>query len=294
MVYNVALRVTHDAHDAEDATQATFLTLAVHAKTSGKIRFLGPWLKKVSHRLALDIRRSKKRRTAREQRHAASNGAESNGNGNGHDLPIASGLHTEELRHILRDEIDRLPAKYRMPLILYYFGGLTPEEIGGQLHCNTSTLGVRLHRGRKMLAESLSTRGITMSRGDCRGTVLERAGRYASSKITSSTPPPAPVQRNGQRKRLSTAHASSTGMCCTSCGSPTSALRNGRAESCRRGRSPDGQHARRRPQRRSIQANRSGQFNTLLQQLQPDASDSAAAGSTARSAGDFTGHSRCK
>jgi RNA polymerase sigma factor (sigma-70 family) len=162
MVYNVALRVTRDGHDAEDATQATFLTLAVHAKTAGKIRFVGPWLKKVSHRLALDIRRSKKRRTAREQRHAEGNG-HSNGDGNGYELPASNNMQVDELRHILREEIDKLPSKYRLPLILYYFGGLSPDEMSKELQVNTSTLGVRLHRGRKMLAESLSHRGINMN-----------------------------------------------------------------------------------------------------------------------------------
>jgi RNA polymerase sigma factor (sigma-70 family) len=170
MVYNVAYQVTRDAHDAEDATQATFLTLAVHAKTAGKIRYVGPWLRKVSHRLALDIRRSKKRRKAREERHANGNGhAMGNGNGNGNgfgpitEVPVSNGMQMEELRHILREELDKLPSKYRMPLILYYFGGLSPEEMGKELKVNTSTLGVRLHRGRKMLAESLSGRGVSIN-----------------------------------------------------------------------------------------------------------------------------------
>ncbi|WP_428937663.1 RNA polymerase sigma factor [Fontivita pretiosa] len=176
MVYNVALQVTRDVHDAEDATQATFLTLAVHAKTAGKIRYVGPWLRKVSHRLALDIRRSKKRRAAREQRHAsesarlsgsANGNGHGNGNGYGHargaDGSVSAGLDLEELRHILREELDKLPAKYRLPLILYYFGGLSPHEMGRELRVNTSTLGVRLHRGRKMLAQSLSERGVTIN-----------------------------------------------------------------------------------------------------------------------------------
>src|SRR5262245_427835 len=162
MVYNVALQVTRDAHDAEDATQATFLTLAVHAKTAGKIRFIGPWLRKVSHRLALDIRRSKKRRKAREERHANGNGWHNGGNGHTTTVPVSHDLHLEELRHILREELDKLPSKYRMPLILYYFGGLSPDEMGRELQVNTSTLGVRLHRGRKMLADNLAERGITL------------------------------------------------------------------------------------------------------------------------------------
>lgn len=165
MVYNVALQVTRDAHDAEDATQATFLTLAVHAKTAGKIRYVGPWLRKVSQRLALDIRRSKKRRVNREQRHAATR-TQFNGEGGGpvsrDDLAITDGLQLDETRAMLREELDKLPAKYRMPLILYYFGGLSPEEMSKELKCKTSTLGVRLHRGRKMLAENLSSRGMAM------------------------------------------------------------------------------------------------------------------------------------
>ena len=63
MVYHVCLQVTKDVHDAEDATQAVFLTLAVRGKTAQKIKYLAPWLQRVGHRLSLDIRRSKKRRS---------------------------------------------------------------------------------------------------------------------------------------------------------------------------------------------------------------------------------------
>jgi len=46
-------------------------------------------------------------------------------------------------------KLDKLPAKYRLPLILHYFGGLKPEDMAKELGCKPSTLGVRLHRGRK-------------------------------------------------------------------------------------------------------------------------------------------------
>src|SRR5471032_3130576 len=71
MVFNVCFRITKDKHEAEDAVQAVFLTLALQAKRGAEIKALGPWLQQVAKRLSLDIRRSKKRRKTREERHHA-------------------------------------------------------------------------------------------------------------------------------------------------------------------------------------------------------------------------------
>ena len=37
-------------------------------------------------------------------------------------------LDAEEYKRVLHDELDRLPSRYRMPLMMHYFGGLRPEE----------------------------------------------------------------------------------------------------------------------------------------------------------------------
>lgn len=163
MVFNVCYQVTRDKHDAEDATQATFLTLAVRARQARRIEYLGPWLQKVGHRVALDISRSKRRRVAREQRHGAMERVRQA------DAPqlrregASQGVLLDELKQALREELDKLPAKYRLPLILHYFGGLRPEEVAREMKLNASTLGVRLHRGRKLLAEAMSSRGFALS-----------------------------------------------------------------------------------------------------------------------------------
>ncbi|HTL28068.1 MAG TPA: sigma factor-like helix-turn-helix DNA-binding protein, partial [Tepidisphaeraceae bacterium] len=117
------------------------------------------WLQRVGHRLSLDIRRSKKRRSARENKHHEMNRTRlGDGNNTGQ-------VDLDETKRILRDELDKLPSKYRLPLILHYFGGLKPDEMARELGCKTSTLGVRLHRGRKLLADSMKGRGITLSGG---------------------------------------------------------------------------------------------------------------------------------
>lgn len=172
MVYGVCLRVTGDKHDAEDATQAVFLSLALQAKTAREIKYIGPWLQKVAHRLALDVKKAKTRRKKREEKlaenarfnghgHHNGNGRAflgSNGDANPADQPGA-----QELKTIMMEELDKLPAKYRMPLVLHYFGGLSREEMAAELGCNPSTLGVRVHRGKAMLGTRLAKRGVAMS-----------------------------------------------------------------------------------------------------------------------------------
>lgn len=157
MVYSVCLQVTRDVHDAEDATQAAFLTLALRAKTAENIKYLGPWLQKVARRLSLDIMRAKNRRKKREERRGELARLFQQ------DRDPRNGLDRAEMSDVIRDELGKLPAKYRLPLILHYFGGMRPEEVARELGYKPSTLGVRLHRGRKMLADSLAGRGITIS-----------------------------------------------------------------------------------------------------------------------------------
>ena len=155
MVFGVCLRTTKNTHDAEDATQAVFLSLAAQCKTGDGVRYVGPWLQQVAKRVSLDIKRSKRRREAREQRHHAMNG-----NGNGHTPVEKSGaVDVDDLKGVLGEELSALPSKYRLPLILHYFGGMTRDEMAKELNCKPATLGVRIHRGREMLGRRLHERG---------------------------------------------------------------------------------------------------------------------------------------
>ena len=159
MVFGVCLRTTKNTHDAEDATQAVFLSLAAQCKTGDGVRFVGPWLQQVAKRVSLDIKRARKRRESREHRHHQMNAA-GNGNGNGHtEVQKAGAVDVDELKGVLGEELGQLPAKYRLPLILHYFGGLTREEMAKELNCKPATLGVRIHRGREMLGRRLHERG---------------------------------------------------------------------------------------------------------------------------------------
>jgi len=171
-------QVTRNTHDAEDATQAVFLTLAVQARTVNGIGNVGGWLQQVAKNTSLNICRSRRRRKAREQKEAT-NVQRVERMLDPHPAH-AAGL--QELRTLLRAEIDQLPTKYRLPLILHYFGGMKPREVAREINCTTQALAVRLFRARKMLADQLARRGLALGGVILSLTVVEVIlGRLADS-----------------------------------------------------------------------------------------------------------------
>src|SRR5262249_15076576 len=68
-----------------------------------------------------------------------------------------------ELRAVLDEELQRLPERYRAPLILCYLEGKTRDEAAQQLGCAPGALHGLLERGRKLLRDHLTQRGLTLS-----------------------------------------------------------------------------------------------------------------------------------
>jgi len=151
LVYDVCRRVLRHDHDAEDAFQATFLVFAKKAASIGKGEAVGSWLYKVAYRIALRLRSSAARRAGHEQA--------------GDDLPCreADEAQRRDLRRAVDEEIDRLPEKYRAPLVLCYLQGHTNEEAAAQLGCPRGTILSRLSRARDRLRGRLARRGLAIS-----------------------------------------------------------------------------------------------------------------------------------
>ena len=149
-------RVTGNVYDAEDASQLVFLALAMEIKSGTNILAPGAWLKRVSRRQALKIVRS---RTRRKKREDAVRRTEL------HLVDTDSPLDQAVLAGVVRDAIDTLPERYRMAVVLHYFGGMTLELISVELKISKQAVGTRLHRGRKMLAEKLERQGVKLENG---------------------------------------------------------------------------------------------------------------------------------
>ena len=59
----------------------------------------------------------------------------------------------------LHAEIERLPEKYRVPIVLCYFEGLTHEQAASRLRWPLGTVKIRLSRARERLRSRLEQRG---------------------------------------------------------------------------------------------------------------------------------------
>jgi RNA polymerase sigma factor (sigma-70 family) len=156
MVLGVCRRVLHDAHDADDAFQATFLVLARKADSLARPEKLANWLYGVACRTAARARAQAVRRRVHERQFTNMPSAPTPSGG-------AESFH--ELRLVLDEELQRLPDKYRAPLVLCYLEGKTYVEAAQVLGWAEGTVSGRLARAREVLRGRLTRRGLTLSAG---------------------------------------------------------------------------------------------------------------------------------
>jgi RNA polymerase sigma factor (sigma-70 family) len=154
LVLGVCRRVLGNAEDADDAFQATFLVLVRKAGSIRKSASVASWLYGVAYRVSLEARSRAARRRLHEKR--AENAEQAD--------PLAEAV-TRDLRAILDEELEQLPAKYRSPLVLHYLEGRTKEDTARQLGWTEGTVSGRLARARELLRSRLNRRGLLLPGG---------------------------------------------------------------------------------------------------------------------------------
>jgi RNA polymerase sigma factor (sigma-70 family) len=147
MVYRVCWRVLQQEQDTEDAFQATFLILAQQLRTVRRPASLASWLHGIARRVALKARAQGATRHRHEQEAATAN------------FPPEE-VPWRELRAVLDAELERLPEKWRLPLILCYLEGQTQDQAAQQLGWSERTLQRRLAEARAALGRRLTGRGV--------------------------------------------------------------------------------------------------------------------------------------
>jgi RNA polymerase sigma factor (sigma-70 family) len=171
LVWGVCRRVLGHHQDAEDAFQATFLILA---RRAGSVRWqasVGGWLHTVAQRLA--VRARKRAEQLRIQERKASR-----------TPPGDSSLR--ELAAVLDEELRRLPAKYREPVLLHYLQGATAEAAAHQLGLSRSTFYNRLANGRELLRERLRRQGLSLAAPLLAAALTPEAASAAPSLILAT------------------------------------------------------------------------------------------------------------
>ena len=151
MVLGVCRRAVGNSHDAEDAFQATFLVLVRKAVRSRKRTGSATGCTGLPAELPVRCEMQAARR--------------------GPQAPEVPDMATTEpepddwhqVRPLLDQEIQRLPRKYRVPLVLCYLEGKTNEAAARQLRWPAGTVKTRLAKGRDLLRDRLARRGLSLS-----------------------------------------------------------------------------------------------------------------------------------
>ncbi|TWT88875.1 ECF RNA polymerase sigma factor SigW [Pseudobythopirellula maris] len=153
LVWRVCREVLICPADAEDAFQATFLFLAKYARNVRASDSAAGWLFRVAKRTAVAAKQ--RARLRREQ------GLVSEPLGEAEeafpDLVRRQGVA------VLLEELDKLPEKYRTPIVLRYLEGRSRRAIADQTDTTIATVQGRLARGKRLLRMRLVRRGVSLS-----------------------------------------------------------------------------------------------------------------------------------
>jgi RNA polymerase sigma factor (sigma-70 family) len=157
MVFGVCRRLLGHSPDAEDAFQAAFVVLAVKAEAVVRLGKVGAWL----HGVAFHVARKARDRSTRGR--ILSLDAVPPGEACPTARPeTPSDPDAEHTREKLDEVLAGLPSKYRACVVLCDLEGLSRKDASERLGWTEGTLSGRLARARKLLADRLARRGVTV------------------------------------------------------------------------------------------------------------------------------------
>jgi len=133
--------------DIEDVSQEIFLKAYRYIQSFDPERKFSPWMYRIAHNEYINIGKKRKSEPLDffdfdsffPHPQAADN-------------PVRD-IHEKETKKMLDTCLDKLPDKYREPLVLYYYEDLDYKDIAEVLHIPVPAVGVRLNRAKKKLKE---------------------------------------------------------------------------------------------------------------------------------------------
>jgi RNA polymerase sigma factor (sigma-70 family) len=177
MVWGVCQRIIGHTNDAEDAFQAAFLILVRKAAAIKPREAVGNWLYGVAYHASLKARTAARRVRAKEKQVTS--------------MPEPAQDRRderEELQKLLDQELNALPDKYRLPVVLCDLEGRPRKEVAAQLKIPEGTLSSRLATAHQMLAKRLARHGLAVSGASLTGLLAQTAASAGvPAAVISST-----------------------------------------------------------------------------------------------------------
>lgn len=156
-VYNFSFKICRNKERAEHTMQETFLSMVKNiGQFSGKSK-LSTWLYTVVSNNCLMLARSQKKH---EQHNSLNDDEGLVSEENIADWKVTPDQISEnnELKQLLDDAIEKLPADYRVVFLLRDVEGLSTEETGKITDLSIPAVKSRLHRARAFLRNELNAK----------------------------------------------------------------------------------------------------------------------------------------
>lgn len=152
-IFSSAFFITHREDAAEEITQLVFVELFTAFRRFDTSRPFLPWLYRIVHDVSMDYLRRDRRAAHSPLPQAdwqldALLGADP-------DPGPAERAEQTELRRVIWQALERLPAKQRAALVLRYYSDLSEAQLAEVLGCRRGTVKSRLHRAHRALAAEL-------------------------------------------------------------------------------------------------------------------------------------------
>lgn len=137
--------------DAPDLVQEIWVAVYRKLWQLDDCRLFVPWLKKVAYYRCLNYRKARARQRTVELQMDTEAWLSLSECLSGDDANVEELLEQSELRALIAEQLDRLPADYGQLLRLHYLKQLSYERIVALTALPLSTVKWRLHQGRKLL-----------------------------------------------------------------------------------------------------------------------------------------------
>lgn len=154
-VYQVAYRMVGNVHEAQDVAQEAFLRAYTNIDTYDIQRKFSTWLFRIATNVAIDRLRKRKPDFHLEDPVQGADGLTIESQLAADEEPVDDQVIQMETRDWIQQEIQALPPKYRMAVLLKYMEDLSLKEISDILDLPVSTVKSRIHRGREALRKRM-------------------------------------------------------------------------------------------------------------------------------------------
>lgn len=152
MIFGLALSMLRTPEDAEEAAQDAFVKLFRARDRYDGARDVEPWLLRIAGNACRDLLR---RRRAAQLPHPVAPAPEGDETHEVADPKSTEPANRRNIDQVVREELEQLSPKVRLPLELKYLRGFTNQQIAESLGISVSNVKVQMARAKDILQSRL-------------------------------------------------------------------------------------------------------------------------------------------